>query len=130
MDVIEYEKGRRRMCRTNVLKKGSCEGCDAYSVLKGRCDFTVSAAEGEDENVIKKNIAAVERWVKANPIKTRQSEFLKMFPNADMQRIHALFPCIMDQAIRPTRCVKYESFNGSKKCDECRNDYWNEEVDN
>lgn len=33
MDAVEYEKGRRRMCRTNILKKGSCEGCDAYSVL-------------------------------------------------------------------------------------------------
>lgn len=124
MDAVEYEKGRRRMCRTNILKKGSCEGCDAYSVLMRRCDFTVSAAESEDENVIKKNIAAVKRWVKANPVKTRQSEFLKMFPNAHMVNIERTF------------CVAH--FDSTKKCKEnnpsdeqciaCRYKYWNEEV--
>lgn len=121
MDVIEYEKGRRRMCRTNVLKKGSCEGCDAYSVLKGRCDFTVSAAESEDENVIKKNIAAVERWVKANPIKTRQSEFLKMFPNAAISdEILCVAPCDIEG--KRIGCV-----NG-KGCNDCRREYWLTEL--
>lgn len=36
MDAVEYEKGRRRMCRTNILKKGGCEGCNAYSILRRR----------------------------------------------------------------------------------------------
>lgn len=88
MDAVEYEKGRRRMCRTNILKKGSCEGCDAYSVLMHRCDFVPPppGRKADDEKVIKKNIATVEQWVKDNQIKTRQSEFLKMFPNKEQKR--------------------------------------------
>lgn len=56
MDAVEYEKGRRRMCRTNILKKGSCEGCDAYSVLMHRCDFVPPppGRKADDEKVIKK----------------------------------------------------------------------------
>ena len=123
MDAVEYEKGRRRMCRTNVLKKGSCEGCDAYSVLKGRCDFTVSAYESEDENVIKKNIAAVERWVKANLIKTRQSEFLKMFPDAIIKNgVIAICPQNVCESYTPEDGCTYTS------CGFCRKRYWLTEL--
>lgn len=122
MDVVEYEKGRRRMCRTNVLKKGSCKGCGAYNALKGRCDFTVSAYENEDENVIEKNIATVEQWVKDNPAKTRQSEFLEMFPNAIKDENGILMYCP-------------DSFNKNKhiracrnNCNECRKAFWLTEI--
>lgn len=130
MDVLEYEKARIRMCRTMILKEGGCEACPLFNGLKRRCGFAASIAENMDENAIRKNIDIVIKWAKDHPVKTRQSEFLKMFPNADMQRISTLFPCVMDQTIRPTRCVKYESFSSPKKCVECRNDYWHEEVDN
>lgn len=70
------------------------------------------------------------RFAKNRTIKTRQSEFLKMFPNADMQRINTLFPCVMDQTVRTARCIKYEGLGSPRKCVECRNDYWNEEVTN
>lgn len=123
MDVVEYEKGRRRMCRTNVLKKGSCKGCDAYNALKDRCDFTVSAYESEDENVIEKNIAIVERWVKDNPAKTRQSEFLKRFPNAklDINGVLAIRPCDIDSKY----CTDDDYL---RKCGACARDYWLTEV--
>ena len=77
---------------------------------------------------IVETISKVEQWAKDHPVKIRQSEFLKMFPNADMQRIYTLFPCVIDQTIRPTRCNKYKSFSSQKKCVECCDDYWNEEV--
>lgn len=120
MDAVEYEKGRRRMCRTNILKKGSCEGCDAYSVLMHRCDFVPPPAD--DEKVIKKNIATVEQWVKDNQIKTRQSEFLKMFPNAPIDEddgILCIRPCNVDESIGCTN---------EKGCDGCRRKYWLTEV--
>ena len=129
MDVLEYEKARIRMCRTMILKEGGCEACPLFNGLKRRCGFAASIAENMDENAIRKNIDIVIKWSKDHPVKTRQSEFLKKFPNADMQKIYTLFPCVIDQTIRPTRCVKYESFNSPKKCVECRKDYWNEEVD-
>lgn len=124
MDAVEYEKGRRRMCRTNILKKGSCEGCDAYSVLRHRCDFVPPppGRKADDEKVIKKNIATVEQWVKDNPFKTRQSEFLKQFPNAVVDEddgILGINPCAIDESIGCT---------DGKGCDGCRRKYWLAEV--
>ena len=123
MDAVEYEKGRRRMCRTNIRKKGSCEGCDAYSVLMHRCDFVPPppGRKADDENIIKKNIATVEQWVKDNPIKTRQSAFLKMFPNADLLGdVINILPCSIEKEM--SKCC------GDKKCEECHKDYWLAEV--
>ena len=121
MDAVEYIKTIRRLCESQNGYSG-CSGCP----LLNEDDYcSIADARERAEDVVQ----IVEKWAKDNPIKTRQSEFLKKFPNADMQRISTLFPCVMDQTIRPTRCVKYESFSSPKKCVECRNDYWYEEVD-
>ena len=119
MDAAEYIKTRCRLCES----KGECSECPLRNKEDGRCIACVS-------EYAEKAVQIVEQWAKEHPVKTRKSEFLKRFPNADIQRIYTLFPCVMDQTIRPTRCVKYESFSSPKKCVECRNDYWHEEVDN
>lgn len=125
MDAVEYEKGRRRMCRTNILKKGGCEGCNAYSILRRRCGFAVDVvkSESEDADVIKKNIAIVEQWAKDNPVKTRQSEFLKLFPNAPKSgRVLDICPQNLNiDYMPPKRCENIS-------CCACKTDYWNEEV--
>ena len=118
MDAVKFVKTVNRLC-----KNRHCNGCPVAK--EGRCmvgfdDYSVKSIE---ETVLK-----VEQWEKDHPVKTHQSEFLKKFPNAYMQRICTFFPCVIDQTIRPTRCVKYESFSSPKKCVECRNDYWTEEV--
>ena len=120
MDAVEFCKTVNRLC-----KNRDCNVCPAQEKEKGRC--MVGFDDISIRN-IEETISKVEQWAKDNPVKTRQSEFLKMFPNADMQRIYTLFPCVMDQTIKPTRCVKYESFSSPKKCVECRNDYWTDEV--
>lgn len=123
MDAVEFFKSMKRMCYSGEM----CEKCPLYnnfSEMGSVCDVLLHINDEKASRV--KSI--VEQWAKDHPVKTRQSEFLKRFPNADMQRIYALFPCIMDQTIRPTRCVKYESFSSPQKCAECRKDYWNEEV--
>ena len=99
MDVLEYEKTRIRMCRTMILEKGGCEACPLYNVLK-----------------------LVEEWAKEHPVKTRQSEFLKMFPNAAIDEddgILCIKPCEIDESIGCT--------NG-KGCDDCYRKYWLTEV--
>lgn len=125
MDAVEYEKGRRRMCRTNILKKGSCEGCDAYSVLMHRCDFVPPppGRKADDEKVIKKNIATVEQWVKDNQIKTRQSEFLKMFPAATIadDGMPDIDPCDINQKLLG-RCQE-------DGCEKCRREFWLKEIE-
>lgn len=126
MDAVEYEKSRHRMCRTNILKKGGCEGCKAYSILRRRCGFAVDVvkSEAEDADVIQKNIAIIEQWVKDNPVKTRKSEFKKMFPNANMYSITNTF-CTAHFDKKKACEVSVAS---EKMCKKCRYKYWNEEV--
>ena len=122
MDVLEYEKVRIRMCRTMILKEGGCEACPLFNGLKRRCGFAASIAGNMDEDVIKKNVDIVIKWAKDHPVKTRQSEFLKMFPNAAIDEDNGILcikPCTIDESIGCT--------NG-KGCDDCYRKYWLAEV--
>lgn len=76
---------------------------------------------------IEKTISKVEQWAKEHSVKTRQSEFLKRFPNADLTRLQ---PCMIEKDKRPMWCGKYADFGANCCCDECRYAYWNEEVYN
>lgn len=125
MDAVEYEKYRIKMCKETILKKGGCGACEMYDVVRQRCRTPASVYMKEDEDYYKKNVAIVEQWAKDHPVKTRQNEFLKMFPNADLTR---LSPCMIDKDKRIRWCAKYSVFGKSCCCDKCRNDYWNEEV--
>ena len=77
---------------------------------------------------IKETISILEQWAKDNPFKTRQSEFLKKFPNAYLNTITRLLPCSLDKTLKPLRCAKYGYLSSTCRCDKCRDDYWDEEV--
>lgn len=117
MDAVEYIKALRRLCKMQKI----CNGCplrlngDCIAGLcdDGLCDGAEKAAQ------------IVEQWAKDHPVKTRQSEFLKMFPNADLTH---LLPCHVEKDKRPMRCAKYGYLSITCRCDRCRDDYWNEEV--
>lgn len=84
-----------------------------------------------DDNLgesIEETISKVEQWAKDHPVKTRQSEFLKKFPDADLSDITRLLPCSLDKTLKPLRCAKYGYLSITCRCDRCRDDYWNEEV--
>lgn len=129
MDAVEYIKEAKRICKSRSVCKSVSGKCPLLDE-NGHCTATADICAADIIEKTEKAVRIVEQWAKDNPIKTRQSEFLKKFPNADMQKISVLFPCAMDQTIRPTRCVKYESFSSPKKCVECRKDYWLTEVTN
>lgn len=61
-------------------------------------------------------------WCKEHPVKTRQSEFLKMFPNAgiDENGVVTICPICVDTNFN---CVS------SISCPKCREEYWLAEVD-
>lgn len=122
MDAVKFIKEINRLCEAQ-------EDCKDCPLIGHACDVnTATIMSCYNIESVQKMVQIVEQWGKDHPAKTRKSEFLKMFPNADMQRIYTLFPCVIDQTIRPTRCNKYKSFSSQKKCVECRDDYWNEEV--
>lgn len=111
MDAVIFVKTVNRLC-----KNRACEKCPIWE--KGTCmagfgDYSV-------EN-IEKTILKVEQWAKDHPVKTRQSEFLKMFPNADFCRdVINILPCIVEKGM--SKCCS------DKRCEECRKDYWLTEV--
>ena len=66
----------------------------------------------------------VEQWAAAHPIKTSQSEFLKLFPGADIDEDDGclvLNPCNVYEKMRK-EC-------GGRKCSECRKAFWLAEVE-
>lgn len=114
MDAVEFFKTAKRLC-----KNRGCNGCPVAE--KGHCVVGFSDCSVKS---IEETISKVEQWAKDHPVKTRQSEFLKMFPNAAIYEddgILCIKPCVIDGSIGCT--------NGNGKgCDKCRREYWLTEV--
>lgn len=107
--------------------------CDAYrlpqkSACRTDCPFiNMRCAFPENVNInhperFEKTYNIVEKWSDTHPVKTRQSKFLKMFPNAVIDEDNGILcirPCDIDERIGCT--------NG-KGCDDCYRKYWLAEV--
>ena len=73
-------------------------------------------------------VEQVEQWAKEHPVKTRQSEFLKMWPDAKISDdgLPSVAPCQLD-----VRLIHGESKEDCEKrgvCNKCRRDFWLKEV--
>ena len=115
MDAVEFFKTVNRLC-----EKG-CAKCPIRE--KDICMVRRMARLGDTSvESIEEMVSKVEQWAKDNPIKTRQSEFLKIFPNADLCRdVINILPCSVEKGM--SKCCS------DKRCEECRKDYWLTEVD-
>ena len=70
-------------------------------------------------------VSRVEQWVKEHPVKTRQSEFLKMFPNASVGYNGTLVICPSQADTKAVaECVRSE-----RNCDKCKHDFWLKEIE-
>lgn len=75
-----------------------------------------------DENTPEEIVAETEKWAAAHPVKTRQSEFLKLFPNAQTDS-GCLNACPMDVfGNTGIDCNK-------RTCFECKKAFWLAEVE-
>lgn len=113
MDAVEYVKQRNRMCDYYV----NCNECPV-----GQYEMCASIVG------IPKFVPIVEQWAKEHPVKTRQSEFLKMWPDAEMFEDGYLNIC-------PTLISKeYQSEETNEcnqtefSCGKCKRDFWLQEV--
>ena len=114
MDAVDYLKKSRRMCKSS----GGCDTCVAY--IDGECCIDFGAKSGTE----KETVSIVEQWAKEHPIKTRKSEFLKIFSNAKMNTFLHLI-CVGDfDAEKMCKEPRYVA----EKCAACREKFWNEEV--
>jgi hypothetical protein len=110
MDAVEYVKQRERMCSYY----GSCDKCLANKVMG--CASLIK---------ISQMVPIVEQWAKEHPVKTRQSEFLKMFPNASVGYNGTLVICPSQADTKAVaECVRSE-----RNCDKCKRDFWLKEIE-
>lgn len=113
MTAIEYLKAKSRM--TNEC--GICDECPlCYDNNGESCGCLILEYKHPE-----KTVEIVETWTKEHPIKTRQSEFLKTFPDSETDMNGVIYIC-------PKRincqydCWAYDS------CDKCREKFWSEEI--
>lgn len=121
MDAVEFFKTANRLCKD--------QGCKECPVCKEGVCMVMRMIRLDDNSgeSIEETISKVEQWAKDHPVKTRQSEALKMFPNAYLETITRLLPCSLDRTLEPFRCAKHGYLSITCRCDRCRDDYWNEE---
>lgn len=119
MDAVNFIVTRDRMCRTFNMR---CRGCEIANRMDGNesCNDYIKRCPAEA-------VAIVEKWSKEHPLKTRQNEFLKLFPRVSMTAddVIAFCPESMDSAFV---CPIKERDSYDSKCGECRKKYWLEEV--
>lgn len=117
MDAVEFLKQFNRMCKTYIYD--GCTECPAY---KYRCGDQFDEQE-ED------GVSIVEQWAKEHSTKTRQSELLKLFPNASMLNDGCLNIC-PNQFVSEYRdketggCYKL-----NMDCRKCKRDFWLKEIE-
>lgn len=114
MDALEFLRERKRMCSCYV----SCIGClldDTKCVIR---DLT----SNEDCERI---IATVEKWSKEHPLRTRQSVFLKQYPEARVIEDGVLGICPANVSVEyrdQRRCLTWP-------CSACRRKFWMQVVE-
>ena len=121
MDAIKFIRERNRMCRYyfNTALYNSCSDCPAK-------DATCSSIKGmeEDDNIV----PIVEKWSEENPSETRQSRFLKQWPETklDTEGVVNVCPGGLDQNYRDEHgeCNRMETL-----CYDCRREFWSQEVE-
>ena len=114
MDAVEYLKAFGRLCN-NYLCGDNCPLIDS-------CD------DESDDGYVRK-VQIVEQWAKEHPVKTRQSEFLKMWPDAEIgdDGLPSVAPCQlykdMEEKDENGVCCK------NCGCGICRRDFWLTEIE-
>lgn len=115
MDAVEFFKTVNRICKNQ-------SGCEKCTISKnGMC---MIGFDDDSTKSIEETVSKVEQWAKDHHVKTRQSELLKMFPNAKTDGGAIIF-CprnFLPEGEGEAYCEKHE------KCRDCRKDYWLAEV--
>ena len=117
MDAVEFLKTLCRMCNCECY---NCEFRKRLSVFETCTSWRKTHPE--------EAVAIVEQWAAEHPIKTRQSEFLKLFPGAEPTKDGVLAIC--PNAFSPV----YKDERGLCKwhyadCDNCCRAFWLAEVE-
>ena len=110
MEALKFLQETHRMCEMR-------ENCDNCPVKDIYCDVT------KEKYDFAKFVEIVEKWSRENPAKTRQSELLKIFPNAEIAGgVIEICPVKLDDTVE---CEGFEK----RSCYACKRKYWLAEVE-
>ena len=118
MDALKFIKEHKRMC--DMYGDDGCDQCP-LSFINNELGMACEDLKNVDPE---QYVFIVEEWSSDHSVKTRQSEFLKMFPNAEIRNgFIRICPKKMDQnSITSEECAKIV-------CQDCMRKYWLQEVD-
>lgn len=118
MDAIKFLQEHERMC----VSYDHCVDCPLSEGVS-KCSYWPSTQRPEGYSQI---VKAVEEWSAAHPRKTRQSVFLKQYPNAVLDKDGVLRIC--PYFVGGDVSEKYGSLC-STDCGACRREFWMHEVE-
>ena len=122
MDAVKFIKERNRMCKSFGDR---CTGCPASDACKNELCCAFDQGSTLDATA---QVAIVEEWSAAHPIKTRQSVFIEQYPDAVLDGVGVLRICpIYLSAEYRDDCSGCK--NIGKKCSDCRREFWMQEVE-
>ena len=114
MDAVKFFEEAKRMCD----RFGDCEECPLKPENSIACKLSFCLIGIDNHETM---VAIVEKWASEHPVKTRQSEFLKMFPNAKIDNgCICICPKDADATLHAKLCVPF--------CKTCLREYWLAEV--
>lgn len=115
MDAVKFIAERNRMCDSFE----TCSMCPAST-------FSCNVLREIQENPA--IVSIVEQWSKENPRKTRQSMFLKQWPEAAIDSYGVLNLCPTPIS-KSHRNIYGKCAHAGVKCDKCRREFWMQEVE-
>ena len=122
MDAVKFIKERNRMCKSF---DGGCKGCPAFNACEDELCCAVGQGSPLDATA---QIVMVEEWSAAHPRETRQSMFLKQWPEAAIDSYGVLNLCPTPIS-KSHRNIYGKCAHAGVKCDQCRRESWMQEVE-
>lgn len=121
MDAVDFLKAKNRICKSRDSYPNDCWACPIGNG-SGGCQAGVVENQRITEEEL---VQIVKKWSKEHPIKTRQSEILKRFPNAKLDEEGTISIC--PRAVDSTFETNGKCWNMT--CHQCRKEYWLAEVE-
>lgn len=114
MDAVKFIKERKRMCNER-----QCATCPLFAVHQ--LEYLPACKEWCMDHP-EASVTVVEKWAEEHPRKTRQSEFLRAYPNTRMNTDTGTVdipPCYIEKGMGVC----------ANNCCDCRRKYWLQEVE-
>ena len=125
MDAVEFLKEAKRYCKwcKNTTQDGKKRLCDVCYFEKLNDIFNLHPM------AYSKFVETVEQWAKEHPVKTRQDEFFKQWPDAEIgyDGLPTVAPCQLN--IELLQCESQKDCEERGVCNKCRRDFWLKEIE-